>query len=194
MTLDEIVSCLLTPSESPTTASTESATELGLYAYHASPATWQELSLGDPPDGRPLFIGKAENSLVFRTKGQFGKRALATNSPTGSSTLRRSLAALLARSRGYRGVPRNPSNPEHFTNYGLSQAQDNDLSEWIRDHLRLAFWPHTGDIGLVDIEMEILQRLEPPLNLIKVSTPWRGQVTAARAVLAAEARRWRALS
>jgi len=191
MTLNEIVACLLTPSENSTTASIESATELGLYAYHASPATWQKLGLGEPPDGRPLFVSKAENSLVFRTEGQFGKRALATNSPTGSSTLRRSLAA--ARGRGYRGIPRNPSNPEHFANYGLSPEQDNDLSEWIREHLRLAFWPHSGQVALAEIETEVLLRFEPPLNLRKVSTPWRGQVMAAREVLTGEARRWRAV-
>ena len=61
----------------------------GLYAIHASPQTWRELGLGDPPDGRPLYVGKAEDSLVTRDlKTHFG------DGRTGHSTVRRSFAAL----------------------------------------------------------------------------------------------------
>jgi hypothetical protein len=41
------------------------------------------------------------------------------------------------------------------------------------------------------IETDVLGELLPPLNLDKVVSPWRGQVKAARKVLAAEARAWR---
>jgi len=73
----------------------------GLYAIYGDAKTWKELELGKPPDGRPLYIGKAEDSLVARDlKTHFG------DGRTGQSTVRRSFAALLHDTLGLRGVPR----------------------------------------------------------------------------------------
>src|SRR4051794_33457149 len=38
----------------------------GLYALYGTTATWRSLGLGSPPSRRPLYIGKAEASLVAR--------------------------------------------------------------------------------------------------------------------------------
>ena len=118
-------------------------------------------------------------------------RQRGVQSPTGSSTLRRSLAALLGPERGYRGIPRNPLKPGHFAHFGLSDEQDDELSVWMRRRLRLAIWPHATTEQLDAIETDILVELLPPLNLSKVATGWREQVKAARKVMAAEARAWR---
>lgn len=169
----------------------DDAARPGLYAFHASAATWRQLGLGSPPDARPLYVGKAENTLASRDiAGHFGFAERGVQSPTGSSTLRRSLAALLATEHGYRGVPRNLAKPGHFANYGLFEAHDSDLSAWMRRRLRLCVWPHDVAGDLDGIETAVLEQLEPPLNLSKVITPWRDQVKAARALLAAEARVW----
>jgi hypothetical protein len=40
--------------------------EPGLYALHADEETWIELRLGPPPDHRPLYVGKAQESLAKR--------------------------------------------------------------------------------------------------------------------------------
>jgi hypothetical protein len=163
----------------------------GLYAVFGSASTWRELRLGDPPDDRPLYVGKAENSLAARDlQGHFGARPRGVQSPTGSSTLRRSLAALLGAARGYEGMPRNPSNPGHFSSYGLSVAHDDDLSTWMARRLQLALWPRNVD-DLGAIETAVLVELVPPLNIEKVVTPWRSQVKLARKTLAQEARAWR---
>jgi GIY-YIG catalytic domain len=62
----------------------------GLYAIHGDGNTWTGLGLGKPPDDRPLYVGKAEDSLVARdVKTHFG------DGRTGQSTVRRSFAALL---------------------------------------------------------------------------------------------------
>src|SRR5579859_3831532 len=62
----------------------------GLYAIYGESRTWRELGLGAPPDGRPLYLGKAEDSLASRDlKTHFG------DGRTGQSTVRRSFAALL---------------------------------------------------------------------------------------------------
>jgi hypothetical protein len=113
----------------------------GLYAFYAAASTWNDLGLGRPLDGRPLYIGKAENTFASRdVDGHFGLRARGVQSPTGSSTLRCSLAALMAPERGYRGIPRNPAKPGSFSNFGLSIEHDNDLSAWTRRRLRLVLW------------------------------------------------------
>lgn len=171
---------------------TDQSAKPGLYAFYATVSTWNDLGLDDPPDDRPLYVGKAENTFASRDiAGHFGLRPRGVQSPTGSSTLRRSLAALLAGERGYRGMPRNPAKPGYFSNFGLSEAHDGDLSVWMRSRLRLALWPHDVVAELDTIETDVLGQLLPPLNLDKVVTPWRGQVKSARKVLAAEARAWR---
>ncbi len=168
----------------------EPASHPGLYAFYASAATWRELGLGAPPDGRPLYVGKAESTLASRDlAGHFGMRPRGAQSPTGSSTARRSLAALLATADGYQGIPRNPAKPGHYSNYGLSVKHDEALSAWMRRRLKITLWPHDDVAALDLIETAVLQELRPPLNLNKVETPWRRQVKDARSRLAEEAKR-----
>lgn len=157
----------------------------GLYAIHGGSAVWRELGLGAPPDARPLYLGKAEQSLVSRdleTHFGYGR--------TGSSTVRRSFAALLHDALDVRGVPRNPDKPGYFANYGLSPEHDAALTAWMRRRLRLAIWakPEDCDAELASIERALLAPLEPPLNLQHVTTPWTAQVKAARRAMAGEAR------
>jgi hypothetical protein len=159
----------------------------GLYAIYGDASTWNELGLGEPPDGRPLYIGKAEDSLVTRDlKTHFG------HGRTGQSTVRRSFAALLHDTLGLRGLPRNTAKPGYFSNYGLSAAHDATLTEWMREHLRLAVWPKPieCEFTLGQVETSLVVELLPPLNLQGVVTPWTAQVKTARAVMAEEARAW----
>lgn len=91
-----------------------------------------------------------------------------------------------------RGLPRNPARPERFANYGLSPAHDQLLTDWIRSRLALAVWPAVGTASQVAIERAVLQRWQPPLNLKDVQTPWSATISAARRVMAAEARAYAA--
>ena len=62
--------------------------EPGLYAFYGDRAAWSSLGLTPAFDDQPLYVGKAERSLSgrdVRTHFAAGK--------TGSSTVRRSLAA-----------------------------------------------------------------------------------------------------
>ena len=157
----------------------------GLYAIHAGSEVWLELALGEPPDERPLYLGKAEASLVSRDLDtHFG------DGRTGSSTVRRSFAALLREPLGLEGRPRNPAKPERPSNYGLSPADDRKLTGWMRDKLSLAVWmkPDNCRFALVDIERRLLEILVPPLNLTGVVTPWTSSVKGARKVMADQAR------
>jgi hypothetical protein len=163
-----------------------------LYAIHAGREIWVELGIGEPPDERPLYVGKSESSLAGRDIGtHFGYAAGArATSVTGGSTVRRSLAALLHDKCGFRGVPRNMQRPSHYSNYGLTREQDLELSKWMRECLRLACWPLPRKCGeaLERIEQDVLRRLLPPLNLKDVVTPWKPDIEASRRVMAAEAR------
>lgn len=159
----------------------------GLYAVHGDASVWRELGLGDPPDDRPLYIGKAEDSLLVRdVKTHFG------DGRTGSSTLRRSFAALLHDSLGLRGMPRNPNNPERPANYGLSPEHDATLTRWMRERLALATWPRPADcrVPLAALERVLIDEVQPPLNLAGSATGWGARIKAARAAMAAEARAW----
>lgn len=165
----------------------------GLYAIHASAAVWLELGLGDPPDKRMLYVGKSESSLAGRDIGShFGYSSpRRSTSVTGYSTLRRSIAALLHDNLGFQGVPRNPANVGHYSNFGLTREQDELLSEWMRKRLTLACWPKPDNCGikqLEDVERAIFRRLQPPLNLKDLITPWKSQIDSVRRVMATEAR------
>ena len=91
-------------------------TEPGLYAFYGDNRTWTELGLSRVFDDQPLYVGKAERSLNgrdVRTHFAAGK--------TGSSTVRRSLAALLVDELALVAVPRNLAKPDGSANFGLDE-------------------------------------------------------------------------
>ena len=106
----------------------------GLYAVYGSRETWDDLQLECESAERCLYVGKAEDSLVSRDL----QTHFATGR-TGSSTVRRSFAALLRDSLNLRGQARNLANPEHFANFGLAQPDDQRLTDWMHRHLQLGF-------------------------------------------------------
>ena len=159
----------------------------GLYALYGSEAVWQVLGLGSPPDARPLYVGKAEASLVsrdLRTHFATGK--------TGQSSPRRSFAALLSQAGSLNlvAIPRRLHDPEpkKWTHYALEERGDEQLTEWMREQLLIAIWPSPARTHLATVEGAVMQKWLPPLNLIGVHTPWTSQVKAARAAMAARAR------
>ena len=133
----------------------------GLYAIYGPPSTWDELGLGDPDDERPLYVGKSELNLADRDlRTHFG------DGRTGSSTVRRSFAALLRESLGLHARPRNPAKPNHFDCYAVSPSDDATLTQWMHEHLTIAVWAGQGNPDpLAETEKRILKAWGPPLNL-----------------------------
>jgi len=154
----------------------------GLYAVHAESAIWRLLGLEDR-DG-PLYVGKAERSLASRDV-----RTHFATGKTGSSTVRRSFAALLRHPLGLRAVPRNTAKPSHFPNFAVEPDGDARLTEWMRENLTLAVWAKPDGATLRPLEIGVLAGWSPPLNLTDVPRPWP-QLKVARKVLADEARAW----
>ncbi len=159
----------------------------GLYAVYADAEVWRQLGLGDPPDERPLYVGKAEDSLVtrdLRTHFAAGR--------TGQSSPRRSFAALLVDELALVAIPRRPADPEpgRWTHYALEPDGDERLTGWMREHLRLAAWTCKSPVALGKLERLVMGELQPPLNLTGVSQPWSAQVRDARKVMARAAEEW----
>ncbi|MDE0777070.1 MAG: hypothetical protein OSB43_12410 [Nocardioides sp.] len=158
----------------------------GLYAFYGDAQAWSALDLSPAFDEQPLYVGKAEKSLNGRDVGTHF-----STGKTGSSTVRRSLAALLVEALDLVAVPRNVSRPDGSANYSLEPAGDERLSRWMEERLELATWVKPEDVVLNDVETEVLLRLRPPLNLDKVGEP-RERLRRARSVLAAASRSWSA--
>lgn len=156
----------------------------GLYAFYGDDRTWSDLGLIRAYDGQLLYVGKAERSLNgrdVRTHFAAGK--------TGSSTVRRSLAALLVDELGLVAVPRNLAKPDGSANFGLDEASEVRLSGWMQQRLSLATWSKLEDAVLDEIETAVVRRLRPPLNLDKVGEP-RQRLREARKHMADTARAW----
>jgi GIY-YIG catalytic domain len=156
----------------------------GLYAIWADAGTWQMLGLKAPPPPKPLYVGKAERSLVSRdlkTHFRTGK--------TGSSTVRRSFAALLRDSLDLHAVPRNLVRPERPANFGLPPQEDERLTQWMHESLTLATWAREGEQVLDEIQTAVLAHWQPPLNLSKVAQASR-RLKLTRETMAAEAHAW----
>lgn len=161
----------------------------GLYAIYGAAPAWSTLGLGKPPDDRPLYVGKAEESLVSRDLNTH----FATGA-TGRSSPRRSLAALLSAARmlDLVAMPRRPQDPEptKWAHYALEAAGDEQLTRWMHTHLRITVWAAPTGTALRLVESSAMRHWLPPLNLTGVSTTWTQQVKAARAAMAEQARQW----
>lgn len=156
----------------------------GLYAFYGDERAWADLELIPCLDGQPLYVGKAEKSL----NGRDVATHFATGK-TGSSTVRRSLAALLVNQLDLQAVPRNLAKPDGSANFALESNGDHRLSEWMEDRLILATWSKPMDVVLGEVETAVLLRLRPPLNLDKVGES-RERLRRARGVMTTASRKW----
>lgn len=160
------------------------ARRAGLYAFYGDGRAWSDLELTPTFDGQPLYVGKAEKSLNGRDVGTH----FATGK-TGSSTVRRSVAALLVDKLDLVPVPRNLAKPDGSANFALSPAGDARLSDWMEQRLYLATWVRPDGVFLDDVETAVLRQLRPPLTLDKVGAP-RERLRTARKRMADIARAW----
>lgn len=161
-TLDEALAVLTGPTLTLTEAErSPSVASPGLYAVSGDGSVWTELGLGDPPDRRPLYVGKCEGSFQSRDlEDHFG------DGRTGRSTLRRSFAALLAAELELVPVPRgkNPlDRTTRATMFGLPPAGDARLTAWMRERLVLTLWPCRDIAAVRALERDVIATLKPPL-------------------------------
>lgn len=138
----------------------------GLYAIYGDAQAWEDLGLKPHPDSA-LYVGKSEDNLVRRELDTHFAADPAKKPRTGSSTVRRSFAALLRDALDLQAVPRNPDKPGYFSNYGLTPRGDGRLTAWMLERLSLAVWerPPLLKQQLAEVEIAIIHRWMPPLNI-----------------------------
>jgi GIY-YIG catalytic domain-containing protein len=150
----------------------------GLYAIYGDPAAWLELGLGNAPPGAALYVGKTEAAPLRSVR-------------TAQSTVRRSFAALLRAPLALRGIPRNQTKPERLSDFALSEEHDVMLTEWMDAHLEIAVWTKPPECAVLgEIEVAVLKRWSPPLNLRDNRSTWGALVSAAHKLMASDARTW----
>ncbi|RPF26022.1 hypothetical protein EDD32_0445 [Georgenia muralis] len=156
----------------------------GIYAFYGDDEAWDQLGVSRAFAEQPLYVGKAESSLIGRdvsTHFAAGR--------TGSSTVRRSLAALLVDELALVAIPRNITKPDGSSHFGLDGPSEDRLSSWMAQQLSLATWSKSEGAHLREIERGVISRLRPPLNLTHVGEP-RDRLRDARQRMADSARAW----
>lgn len=159
----------------------------GRYVLVGDPDAMRALNLRAGSSDRALYVGQAHDSIRTRVAGTH----LAKNR-TGSSTLRRSMGALLRRHLDLAPQPRSskPTDAERCTHYRFDDAGERRLTAWIAANVR-AWWtpPLYGDLGMV--ERSLIQLLHPVLNLADLedwTNPHKRWIKYARAECACLAR------
>lgn len=154
----------------------------GLYALHGGPDAWHDLGLGQSPTNTALFVAKFADLKDLQ---------LLTTGRTGQSTVRRTFAALLRDHLELRGLPRSQTKPADLGDYALSDEHDALLTTWMTDRLEIAIWPQPPECtNLGDVEVAVLKKWSPPLNLRDTRSTMGAKVTTARKLMAADARAW----
>lgn len=138
----------------------------GLYAIRVNRAGLDQIGLLGHDPAQPVYVGLASKSLRRRdTRQHFASKA------TGSSTVRRTLAALLADEMGFVPMPRGSKSPR--SKWKLeTKAQEVALTEWMQKHLTLAVWECPAGTDLAATEVAIIKAWCPPLNQVHNPEKW----------------------
>ncbi len=126
-----------------------------------------------------IYIGKTESSQERRDS----KTHFATGK-TGSSTVRRSIGALLQQEYNLVPVPRNATdymNGRH-SHFKFDERSENTITHWMQQNLALSFFEfHRPKEEIDHLETEVIRRLTPILNISNnLGNPFRINIQALR--------------
>lgn len=141
-------------------SNTKALNSAGIYAFYFVGRNFP-LEGYDSVNDRPVYVGKTRSSGVSRvinTHFAEGK--------TGSSTLRRTLSALLMDDLSIKPVPRNNSDLKHGrSTFTLNSESEKRLTEWMRENLEISFFSVKDLNMLSEIEEGLIKKLVPVFNL-----------------------------
>jgi hypothetical protein len=134
-------------------------TESGIYAFFLADNS-NLLDFGK--SGQIIYIGIAKESLHDRDFNQHFKTG-----KTGSSTLRRSIGAVLKTKLKLTAIPRGGENDtKRFDNYKFVEEQT--LTDWMKANLQIGYWVSDNPISYEQLratEKQITIELKPTLDL-----------------------------
>jgi hypothetical protein len=134
-------------------------TKPGIYAFYLSDNS-NLLDFGK--GGQLIYVGIAKDSLHDRDFNQHFKTG-----KTGSSTLRRSIGAILKTELNLTAIPRGAENDtKRFENYKFKD--DQPLTVWMIANLQIGYWVSTNILTyseLREIKKKVTLDLKPTLDL-----------------------------
>lgn len=133
----------------------------GIYCFFLS----KESELGEfGLSGQVIYVGIAKSSLKKRDLNQHFKTGR-----TGSSTLRRSIGAILKEQLKLRALPRGkPNTANRINNYRFDLPEDKELTDWMKANLEIGYWEDRNSIpykSLRELEKQLIIKLKPTLDL-----------------------------
>jgi hypothetical protein len=131
-----------------------------------------------------LYIGKSEWSLEARNHFDYQNSA--------SSTLRRSLGAILKQELKLSAFPRGfrkNAGPRDIQNYRFDEKGEIALSKWMNDNLEFSYLLLKKD-HIKTSERQHIQKHDPPLNISLSKNPMRMKLAELRKLCREEASRW----
>ncbi len=135
-------------------------------------------------DGLPGIELAATGLVYIGQSGDLVKRNHFIG-PTGRSTVRRSLGAILKESLRLTAVPRGRGkHAKDATHYRFTSDGERRLSAWMAANLEIAALADSDPKGL---EARLIRHCEPPLCLVKWSNPQAGKVRRLRRLCREEA-------
>ncbi len=148
----------------------------GCYILFANSEGMQHLGLPQENGLSVLYVGKAEDSIRRRVS-----KTHLVSDRSGSSTLRRSLGAMLLKQLNLTPQPRsgNTEDKKRFTNYNFDSDGEIKLNNWIKTHVFVMPVPNPNPKTAED---QLIADLSPPLNLTKWPNPYRKTIKKARAM------------
>ena len=140
----------------------------------ADPEAMRELGFPAGSGQTALYVGKSEDSICKRVS-----RTHLLGNRTGSSTLRRSIGALLRLKLDLQPQPRSPKRTEKdIQNYKFDSTGETRLTEWIAANLRV-IGRESSDPRAT--KGALISEHQPLLNLTGWANRYREQVGNARA-------------
>lgn len=134
------------------------------------------------PETVPTIQPDVSDVLYLGVSTNLARRSIGTHFATGrsgSSTLRRTLGALLIDHLGLTPRPRGASfSRSNFVHYRFDDAGEQRLTQWMHEHLDTAVYP-VPDPEL--IEPGLVAAARPPLNLTYWPNPHCARIKAVRA-------------
>lgn len=144
--------------------------------YSKLPGIYAIFFLGDQfplenfeiPKNRIIYIGKTESSQQSRDANTHFK-----SGKTGSSTVRKSVGALLSQSEEIISVIRSLSDVEkrRKSHYKFDDASEEKVTKWMMDNLAVSFYEYPKSKEEINnLETDLISVLKPVLNIDSKNT------------------------